>query len=266
MERTTRGRTSTLAAVAICLVTASCVAGGADAVDTSSSVAAVDPDVATGASSTLGGTLEETTTTLQLRLVLGPHGLSDTLTFGSDGHEVVSALAATFGPPVRDFVEELRLLTSPIGGNIYGDASDGLGILSEYPFYRDVCWDAGLCIEMDSEDGDRWIFVTWRYSGPQDGAVPLFTAEGIGVGSTFGEMRAAYPEVSVDWGEGESTGFTLPGWDPAFNGALVGNGTFDFNFNPITASGREELLPDDIPDSVTVRTLYVGDGVDYGCC
>jgi hypothetical protein len=201
-----------------------------------------------------------------LDLVLGPNGLSDTLVFGSDGDEVASAISAFFGHPSRDDVEEFLLLTSPQGDNIWGDAPDGLGLISDYPFYRSVCWDAGLCIEMDSEDGKQWIFVTWEYGIPADSSDPLLTAEGIGVGSTFSEIRAAYPDVTVDWGEGETTGFTLPGWEPAFNGALVGNGMFDFNFNPIAAFGREELLHDDIPDSVTVRSMHAGNGVDYGCC
>jgi hypothetical protein len=191
-----------------------------------------------------------------------------------DGDEVVTALSTSFGLPSPDNREQFVPLDTPSGDNIYGDALDGLGAVSEFPFYRVACWEA-LCVEMDSTDGENWVFATWHY-GPSgltgwealtsDASPLLMTSSGITIGTTFGELRAKHPDVTVYWGEGGSIGFTLPGWEPLFNGAVIGTGMLDYNVNLIRGFAYDEVVPDQIPDDVVVQALFVGDGVDYGCC
>lgn len=67
-------------------------------------------------------------------------------------------------------------------------------------------------------------------------------------------------------GRGWDSGLHLPGWEPSFSSAVVGTGILDFNVYSINGLDYDELVPDDIPDDVIVTALFVGDGLDYGCC
>lgn len=256
---------SSVGVLALALFLAACGANP-DSTPTSTSV----PEVATTTSVSPSTVPVEVTTSIAAQnvpeLVLGPEGLSATLTFGSDGDDVVTAIKGLLGEPARDHIEEFQLLTEPVGDNVWGDAPDGLGLISEHPYFRSVCWDTGLCIEMDSDDGETWTFEVWSYQAPADGSDRLSTAQGITVGSTFEELRSAYPELIVNWGEGPSTGFSLPGWMSSGPHAIAGNGTFDITVSQIPGFDYDELLPEHIPDSAAITSMTAGEGVDLGCC
>lgn len=215
------------------------------------------------------------TPTATAQIVLQSDGLGEGLEFGMDGDEAVDTVSGSLGSPSYDDWEQFVPLDSPVGDNTYGDAPDGLGAVSEYPYFRMACWDT-LCLEMDSADGSAWTFAAWSYASEIDRekysatvATPVgrfSTPSGITLGTTWGDVRASHPEVSVDWGEGGAVGFVLPGWEPSFNGAVVSTGLLDFNAYFIEGLADDELLADDIPDEVVVTSLFAGDGLDFGCC
>ncbi|HEV2070934.1 MAG TPA: hypothetical protein VGR26_14185 [Acidimicrobiales bacterium] len=107
-----------------------------------------------------------TTVPVPAQVVLAPDGLG-IVAFGDDGETVLAALAGVLGPPVDD---------RPLGSCPSGEA-DRLVQFAE------------LAVLLG---GGR--FVAWDV-GPASGTLPsLATAEGIGVGSSVAELRAAYGE------------------------------------------------------------------------
>lgn len=161
-----RLRGALAAAVALSLVGAGC-AGDDDG------LTRAEPTPTT-APATTGTTASGPTTSAPLAttapaagdVVLAPDGLG-VAAFGDEAEAVLAGLAAVLGPPGDD---------RPLGSCPSGEA-DRLVQFAELG----VLFDGGR-------------FVAWDV-GPASGALPpLATAEGVGVGSSIAQLRAAYGE------------------------------------------------------------------------
>jgi hypothetical protein len=108
--------------------------------------------------------------------------------FGTDDDETVAALVAVLGEPTTDSG------WIPAWGD-YGVCPD--------PQVRAVEWDALITLYTNAET-DFWFpagtehFFSFNYLA-DDSPPNLMTPEGIGIGSTLGELEAAYPgEIEID--------------------------------------------------------------------
>ncbi len=156
------------------------------------------PTTTTPASTTT--TLQPTTTTTtepaDLTVELTDEGIhvgAMWFPFGSDDDDVVSALTTALGPPLND---SGWLDSNTDGWNLFG--------VCPAPRVRGVNWgETGASFQVLFTDGDTdfWIggvehFFTFYYlatSAPTD----LTTPEGIGVGSTLGDLKAAYDPSKI---------------------------------------------------------------------
>ncbi len=137
-------------------------------------------------------------------IVLNPDGLG-LVAFGDPAESVVARLSAVLGPPVDD---------RPVGSCATGEADRlvqfgelGVVLAGDGAAQRFVAWDVGLA----------------------SGATPVLrTAEGVGVGSTLSELRAAYPdqlEVEPDAAFGPR--FEVRQRSGAMTGTLTGTANGD---------------------------------------
>lgn len=161
------------------------------------------PPTTTAPTTTTGQT--PTTSPSAHDVVLGPLGLG-VVPFGTDAATVLAELEARFGPPVDD---------RPLGSCPSGEV-DRLVQFAELSV-------------LISATGDMARFVAWDLGAPS-GAVPrLTTAEGVGVGTTLAEARAAYGdrlELSPDdpFGPGFEVEVDGPG---RLGGTLTGTSASD---------------------------------------
>lgn len=116
------------------------------------------------------------------------------LPFGSDDDDTVAALTAALGPPSEDsgWLDSLEE-----GWQLFG--------VCPQPEVRGVSWGegGGVSLQVLFTDGDTdfWSggvqhFFAFYYSGSSE-PTGLTTPEGIGVGSTLGELKAAYDPADV---------------------------------------------------------------------
>jgi hypothetical protein len=121
--------------------------------------------------------------------------------FGDQPDAVIAAVQAEIGPPTDDsgWVDPFTIGACP------GDR------------YRQVHWN-DLTFDFSDADG-RQRFIGYAYGSVSGvGAQPadLTTAEGIGVGATVGDLKAAYPDVT-----------TLPGEEGLFDPRFATTGGLD---------------------------------------
>lgn len=231
------------------LIAAAC-AGDAD--ETTTTAAPTDTTAATT-------TTEATTTTTVVSLTLSEDGLGDGLSFGADGDAVATVLTSVFGPPTDASQLELVPLVNPTPGFTWGDADDGLGLLSKFPFMRFTCW-AFLCLTDTSSDGNEWLFSGWEQEATGRNDLGLSTSAGLEVGDTYGRLLDLYPGATISGGEGGSVGFQLPGWPLVADGAVVGNGRLGISLSP-------PFDPDLVPADTPIQSIFSSDGsTSYGCC
>jgi hypothetical protein len=151
-------------------------------------------------------------------VALKPDGIGD-LAFGAGEAEARAALTKAFGPPTFD--ESLPAESCSTGAT------------------RRVSW-GDLTVLLGPGPGGGLTMVGWTYGTTAPPASPaLTTAEGIGVGSTVAQLRAAYGDrlqVSQDTAAGVVR-FTVPGsrYQLPLAGVVSGPG-----------------------DTATVRALYAG--------
>jgi hypothetical protein len=136
-------------------------------------------------------TTTTTTTTLPPVVELTNQGIQagdEWVPFGTDDDETVATIAAVLGEPTTDSG------WIPAWGD-YGACPE--------PMVRAVEWDALITLYTAAES-DFWSpagiehFFSYNYLSA-DSPPNLMTPEGIGVGSTLGELEAAYPgEVEIE--------------------------------------------------------------------
>lgn len=167
-------------------------------VETTTTVA--DTTTTTVAPETTTTTTSGTTTTVDTTVELTAEGIQAGPTwvhFGYDDDDAVDAFEAIFGPPTED-TGWLDSLT---------DGWDRFGVCPG-PNVRGVRWGSGLSTSLQvlftDADTDFWTggvqhFFSYYYT---DGANPvgLTTPEGIGVGSSVGQLKAAYagPDFTLE--------------------------------------------------------------------
>ena len=196
------------------------------------------------------------------RIVLEPDGLGATLPFGSDGTAAITRLTQSFRGPDSDTVDAFVPVTGvgfPPG--LYGDDPEFPGVVYEYPFARRVCWEA-LCITASSSDGTTWVFEAYASSLP--GPV-LSTERGISAGSSFGDTWAAYPDLTVGWGEGQIVGVVFPGWEPVYLG-VAATSTLNIGAGAIPGFDYGVIVPSQIPSDAYLTIITVGNVPDPTCC
>ncbi len=140
----------------------------------------------TTTSTTTTSTTTTTTVPAAAALVLSGEGLGDAL-FGTAPDEVVSYVQAILGPPTAD--------------SGWADPFSAFGVCPGTEV-RGVTWGDLTLLFSDESDvaAGRRHFFSYTY-GPPFGAgiqpAGMRTEEGIGVGSTLADVRAAYPGVEV---------------------------------------------------------------------
>ncbi|MDP9452792.1 MAG: hypothetical protein M3P97_05275 [Actinomycetota bacterium] len=137
-------------------------------------------------------------------LVLGPEGLG-AVAFGDPAGEVVAELARLLGPPVDD---------APLASCPTGEVDR----LVQF---------GGLTVLLGGPDGAP-RFVGWDLEPGSGPAASLVTAEGVGIGATLAELRAAYGSRLVltegPFAPGFGVGARAPG---RLSGTLTGTGAAD---------------------------------------
>lgn len=148
------------------------------------------------------------TTTDPAELVLDGSGLG-VATFGQTADEVVAALSAVIGPPTEDtgWVDPATISTC--------DSTE----------LRRVSWGSLATFHGDDGEAGSRRFFTYSYGDVTDLAaepVGLLTTNGIGLGSSVADLRAAYQAVQVLPGE---EGLIQPSFyvDDTFGGLLSGD-------------------------------------------
>lgn len=212
-------------------------------------------------------------------VVMRPDGLGTGLRFGSDGLAVIEGLVGRFGQPTSDSMEALVGLSNPSPEQRYGDESDFPSFTWEWPWIRVTCWNM-LCITLASEQGDTWIFEGYEYSiwyhpdyrsqsygaGTYPPLSPLIsTAEGVTVGSAYGEFLTAYPDLVVSWGEGNGLMVEVPGWPPNYK-YNVGTSSLDIGAQSIPGFDYGAITPDMVPSSARIVDFLIGNLPDPTCC
>jgi hypothetical protein len=212
-------------------------------------------------------------------VVMRPDGLGTGLRFGSDGLAVIEELVGRFGQPTSDSMEALVGLSNPSPEQRYGDESDFPSFTWEWPWIRVTCWNM-LCITLASEQGDTWIFEGYEYSiwyhpdyrsqsygaGPYPPLSPhISTAEGMTVGSSYGEFLTAYPDLIVRWGEGSGVMVEVPGWPPNYK-YNFGTSSLDIGAQSIPGFDAREITPDMVPGSTRIVDFLIGNLPDPTCC
>ncbi|MFV0308107.1 MAG: hypothetical protein ACK5OX_10245 [Desertimonas sp.] len=153
-----------------------------------------------------------TTTTVPNELILDTTGLG-VADYQAPADEVVATLTGLLGEPTEDtgWVDPIT-----IGTCLSNEA-------------RRVSWNSlSVFFGDNGEPGSRQFF-TYSYGDVADlGAEPigLLTPAGIGIGSTIADLRAAYPEVTINLGEEgliESTFFV----DENLGGLVTGDADTD---------------------------------------
>jgi hypothetical protein len=149
------------------------------------------------------------------------------VSFGDPVEEVMADLIGLFGEPTRDVVRE---------NTEWMGIHDGFGVDH---YIRFVAWQqVGLHVVMSDgydlpgiEPGA--VLVNWSYAPPSpDPAIRLLTSDGVGVGSTVEDLRAAYGErLSVYWDEFDGWRATLPEALPGAHPPLSGI-VFDLTGDP----------------------------------
>jgi hypothetical protein len=134
-------------------------------------------------------TAAPSTTVAAPTLTLAPTGLG-VATFGTDADAAVAAVTAALGPPTEDtgWVDPLTIASC---------AGEEL---------RRVSWGVLALYLGDPAATDSGVrqFFTYSYGNVADlGGEPagLTTAEGIGLGDSVADLRAAYPQVQIVPGE-----------------------------------------------------------------
>jgi hypothetical protein len=137
-------------------------------------------------------TRAEPTTTrppAQGQLVLGARGLGPA-SFGQPADQVVAALRAVLGEPDEDRRWDQRKQ------HLFGVCPG-----SNHRFVR---WGRLSVLFADGDTGrghaGRQHFFAWYAEAAQAGGKPLATAEGVAVGSTTAQVRAAYGDRATIWG------------------------------------------------------------------
>lgn len=187
--------------------------------------------------------------------------------FGTDSDRVISGLQARFGSPTEDSGWQRFLSTAELSEPEYGEAGkfyeddDHLGASWRYRSHRRVCWKT-LCLEFGGNSEGNGELRGWDLSLPYDqSASPAdldveIAGSGIRLGSTWGQVQAAYPGLTVSGGEGGS----LTIMDPPFPGFFDGAGVWRL-------TGRSDSAnPNSAPPSSTISRLTGGEGPEPGCC
>jgi len=219
-----RGGTRSLAAVASCLALTAVACSPADVgavstvastlITTSTTVAPTTtdaPSTTTTLPTTTSTSMPDTTTTtttaadttstsevVDLTVELTDEGIQAGATwvpFGSDDDDTTAALTAILGTPSDD-TGWLNSLTD--GWQQFGACPS--------PRVRGVSWGEGSDISLQvlftDGDTDFWIggvehFFTFYYSDTSE-PTRLITPEGIGVGSSLGQLKAAYDPAEIE--------------------------------------------------------------------
>lgn len=149
-------------------------------------------------SATTTTTMATTTTTMaDVTVELTDEGIqagATWLPFGHDDDDTISTLSAILGPPAID-TGWLDSLT---------DGWEQFGVCPS-PNVRGVSWgeggDISLQLLFTDGDSDFWVggvqhFFTFYYSDSSE-PTGLTTPEGIGVGSSLGDLKAAYDPTKI---------------------------------------------------------------------
>lgn len=156
-------------------------------------------DTTTSLPPTTTTTIATTTTTAQPATVeLSDEGIQAGdvwVPFGTDDDDTVSAVAAVLGDPFEDT-------------GWLDSATDGwekFGVCPS-PNVRGVSWGSGGTVSLQllftDADTDFWLggvehFFTFYYGGASD-PEGLMTTKGVGIGSTLGELQAAYDPAKTE--------------------------------------------------------------------
>lgn len=138
---------------------------------------------------------------------------------------------------------------------------DGLGPGAFYPWTRRVCWEV-FCVELGGEDPGAGTLRGWSLDAVLDPvaidaeAPAVLEPGGLSLGSTWAEVRAAYPTATAGGGEG---------------GSLVVDGLpFPTIFDGVggwrLTGSWDHTRPDHAPDEARLQRLSAGDGPEPGCC
>lgn len=180
----------------------------------------------TTSTTTTSSTTSTTTTTTTVPpsevLILGPENI-DGIQFGSDAEEAISSLENVLGAPVSD-----TGWVPPVnseGVQVYGPCPGTEIRLVEWPNLTTVYTNAATSW---APEGTRQFFF-YSYVLYDADYLKLKTAEGIGLGSTVDDLRAAYGDnvdiVSDEFGDYYSITVPAPGalWGflDAPNGTIV---------------------------------------------
>ena len=217
---------------------------------------------------------------LDEQTILASDGLGQGLEFGQSGDLVVETLSSRHGDPGIDRVQTFVPSTGSnvgVGPGLFVDDLEAPTLVFEYPYARRACWGM-LCVVLSSPNGTDWIFEGYSYSlfhspdYPSGSAVwpsnrpEISTVDGLTVGSSFSELLQHHPDAMVSWGEGESTGALVPGWEPNYTGNLWTH-MLEGRGGLIPSLGYpDQLFPSDIPGDVRIVAFTIGNLPDPTCC
>ncbi|MGH2729201.1 MAG: hypothetical protein ACRDJI_01170 [Actinomycetota bacterium] len=151
-------------------------------------------------------------------LVLGPDGLG-AVKFGADPEMVIHRLNQQFGPPDED---SGYIPSFSVFGTCPGEKVRGVRWKSLLVLFTDGATDFGRQGRRHFFEYRDQLFVT---SGGSTGSLGLTTAEGIGLGSTVADLRAAYGdrlEISPHSLPGDVPRFTVEVDTGQLSGTLTG--------------------------------------------
>lgn len=189
----------------------------------SSTTTSEPPTPTTSLATTTSSEITTSTTSPPQPLVLSSNGLG-VASFGEPVDEVLALLTERLGPPTEDesYESPFEVPTGWQGDERGPDAchAGSPGYVC-FDYVRTVWWEEPILwvlfsdLEVDSEavpgDDDYWAQVPASFQGySYSGGEPLYTVDGITVGSTTAELLSLGPLVSFEWNPcGDSVDFTI---------------------------------------------------------
>lgn len=162
-------------------------------------------------------------------LTLRPDGLGQ-FDFGTDAAPALAAATTVFGMPDRD---DTTVYQRTDTAGLWMNASTGFA----HEFSRTTCWTDVLCVYFGGTSLDELQFVGWWYYDTAGaGAVPLSTADRIGIGSILGEHLDSISILDNTACYSEVTGSTPDGLDVSMKS--VGEPFFSYDATGLLVEGH----------------------------
>ncbi len=185
--------------------------------------------------------------------------------FGTAADEVVAAVTARFGEP--DLSVGPQRYAHVAGSDAwFEDGQDPLSPSWKYQVTSVACWDT-LCLIFGGDSAGTvqlrgWELAQYRRwaepATPEDPQAPDVRLAGTGIrlGDTWKRLHAAYPDTTVQGGEGASVTVRPTPWAGVSDGvgAWRLSGQWDYNH------------PNKAPAGAVVTRLSGGEGPEPGCC